>query len=383
MDNRINDFINTLLPDDVKPDKKEELKQELESHIFDTIDFYVENGFSYEKSIDKALADFCDDEKTKKKIKNKFTNLHSERSIAHIVIKIYICFTILNLILHFSVGYMPHLGIFNVHILIPSIPLSLLVIIERIKKINLKARTVFSIIIAIILCLYGFDIMIFGFSDKITIEQENVEEYYSKEKVSFYFSDDTEKEISFLPLPEELEGFTSSTYYHFTIESIFSEPSTSTYIFTYSVDDYSEKKNLVNEKYKNYIKSKSLYNFNFKYFSPCYTDENFDKEHYYPTYYSDDKDNVETYDTSRDPAVDTLYCIGTNDKTNQIAIICHYTQWYDLELLEEPISESIVIDGKETEKCFEFKPVNSSVDEYFYTDFCGWKYISFFNFFLK
>ncbi len=383
MDNRINDFINTLLPDDVKPNKKEEIKQELESHILDTIDFYVENGFSYEKSVDKALADFSEDEKTKKKIKSKFVNLHSERSIAHIVIKIYICFTLLNLILHFSVGYMPHLGIFNVNILIPSIPLSLLAIIERIKKINLKARTVFSIIIAIILCLYGFDMMIFGFSDKITIEQENVEEYYSEEKVSFYYSDDTEKEISFLPLPEELEGFTNSTYYHFTIESVFSEPSTSTYIFTYSVDDYSEKKNLVNEKYKNYIKSKSLYNFNFKYFSPCYTDENFDKEHYYPTYYSDDNDNIEDYDTSWDPAVDTLYCIGTNDKTNQIAIICHYTKWYDLVLLEEPVSETIIINGKEEEKIFEFEPDKSSIDEYFYTDFCGWKYINFFNFFLK
>ena len=135
------------------------------------------------------------------------------------------------------------------------------------------------------------------------------------------------------------------------------------------------------ELYKNYIESKSLYNFNFKYFSPCYTDEDFDKEHYYPVnYFGDD---TEYYDTTWGPANDTLYCIGTNDKTNQIAIICHYTQWYDLELLEEPISESIVIDGKETEKCFEFKPVNSSVDEYFYTDFCGWKYISFFNFFLK
>lgn len=381
MNNKINEFIEELLPPDINHSKKENLRQELECHILEAIDFYEENGFSYEKSVEKALNDFCNDEKTKQTIKNKFANLHSERSIAHIIIKIYICFTLFNLILHFSIGYMPHLGVFNVNVLIPSIPLSLLAIIEHIKKIKLRARTIFSIIIAILLCLYGFDMIIFGFNDKITIEQENVEEYYSEERVSFYYSDDTEKELSFLPLPKELDGFTSSTYYHFTIESVFSEPSTSTYIFTYSVDDYAEKKNSLNEKYKNYIESKSIYNFNFKYFSPCYTDENFDKEHYYPVNYFGDE--TEYYDTTWGPANDTLYCIGTNDKTNQIAIICHYTKWYDLVLLEEPVSETIIINGKKEEKIFEFEPDKSSIDEYFYTDFCGWKYISFFNFFLK
>ena len=35
------------------------------------IEFYEENGFSYEKSVDKALSDFCNDKKTKKKIAKK------------------------------------------------------------------------------------------------------------------------------------------------------------------------------------------------------------------------------------------------------------------------------------------------------------------------
>ena len=33
---------------------EENLKQELECHILEAIDFYEENGFSYEKSVEKA-----------------------------------------------------------------------------------------------------------------------------------------------------------------------------------------------------------------------------------------------------------------------------------------------------------------------------------------
>ena len=49
MNNKINEFIEELLPSDITPDKKENLKQELECHILEAIDFYEENGFSYEK----------------------------------------------------------------------------------------------------------------------------------------------------------------------------------------------------------------------------------------------------------------------------------------------------------------------------------------------
>ena len=82
MNNKINEFIESLLPADINSTKKENLKLEIENHIFDAIEFYEENGFSYEKSIEKALNDFCNDEKTKKKIKKNYRKLHSENSLA-------------------------------------------------------------------------------------------------------------------------------------------------------------------------------------------------------------------------------------------------------------------------------------------------------------
>lgn len=68
MNNKINEFIESLLPADINSTKKENLKLEIENHIFDAIEFYEENGFPYEKSVEKAFNDFCNDEKTKKKI---------------------------------------------------------------------------------------------------------------------------------------------------------------------------------------------------------------------------------------------------------------------------------------------------------------------------
>ena len=65
MNNKINEFIEELLPPDINHSKKEDLRQELENHILDAIEFYEENGFSYEKSVERALNEFCSDEKNK------------------------------------------------------------------------------------------------------------------------------------------------------------------------------------------------------------------------------------------------------------------------------------------------------------------------------
>ena len=369
MDNRINDFINTLLPDDVKPDKKEELKQELESHIFDTIDFYVENGFSYEKSIDKALADFCDDEKTKKKIKRKFVYLHTSNSLAKHIIKISM---LLIPVCVFS-------DLYNYHILQPSLTLiliqimliSIVAIIEQIKKIPKVIRSIVSIIILII---FTYISLFFSFilpKDSIEIMTTNIEEFYNQETIPYY-GEETELTYSFIPSTTELGEFTNATRYFFTMKSIFTEPYNSIYIYSYSENEYHKVKNSINKKYMNFSESLSLYGFEFKYFSPLNCKYDFMIESKYRDKYHFFEDDI-----------GILYFIGTNDETKQITIMCCNNEYLEYIELNKPKKERIIANGKEQEQIFFIHPDKNELDEIFYSDTCGWKYINFFNFFLK
>ena len=53
MKNKISEFIESLLPADINSTKKENLKLEIENHIFDEIEFYEENGFLMKKVLKK------------------------------------------------------------------------------------------------------------------------------------------------------------------------------------------------------------------------------------------------------------------------------------------------------------------------------------------
>ena len=369
MNNRINEFIETLLPDDINQTKKENLKYELESHILDAIEFYEENGFSYEKSVEKALNDFCSDEKTKKKIKNKFINLHCEKSLARFIIKTSL---ILIPLWVFS-------DLFDYHILQPSLTLisiqimliSIVAIIERIKKIPRIARSIISIIVFIIfICISLF----FSFllpKDSIEIKTTNIDEFYNQETITYY-GEETELTYSFIPSTTELGEFANATRYLFTVKSIFTEPYNSTYIFSYSENEYLEVKNYINEKYLNFGENLNLYGFEFKYFSPLNCKYDFMIESKYRDKYHFFEDDL-----------GTLYFIGTNDGTKQIAIMCCNDEYLEYVELDEPIKETIIANGEEQEQIFFILPDENEFNEKFYSDVCGWKYISFFNFFLK
>ena len=148
MNNKINEFIESLLPDDINQTKKESLKFELESHILDAIEFYEENNFSYEKSVEKALSDFCCDEKTKNKIKNKFIYLHGKKPLTKPIIKICLILIILSAFSDiFSYGLIQ--SSFSL-IFIQFLMISLIILIGYIKKIPRLFRSVISVIILII-----------------------------------------------------------------------------------------------------------------------------------------------------------------------------------------------------------------------------------------
>ncbi len=364
MENIINELIESLLPDDINQTKKESLKFELESHILDAIEFYNENGFSYEKSVERALSDFCNDKKTKKKIKNKFINLHGEKSLTKPIIKICLILIILSAFSDiFSYGLIQ--SSFSL-IFIQLLMISFIILIEYIKKIPRLFRSVISVIILIIFffitSLFSFllprDIIEMQLTDNFNIEE------YKTEKLELLKEDnETIYSLSYIPLDTELGKYTNITYYYFTVISFFTEPYNFTYIFSYNDDEYLKTKNYINNKYENFKESSTVNGFEFNYFAPCYHDS---------------KSNEAFVN-------DLVYFIGTNDKTKQIAIICYNDECLEEKYIEldKPLKEKIIINGEEQEKTFLVLPDENEFNEKFYSDVCGWKYISFFNFLLK
>lgn len=77
---RVENYINSILPSNISKKKKQLISEEIESHIFERIDFYIEIGYDENSSIQKALADMGEDEEIKESIKNDFAELHSERT---------------------------------------------------------------------------------------------------------------------------------------------------------------------------------------------------------------------------------------------------------------------------------------------------------------
>ncbi len=364
MNNKINEFIESLLPDDINQTKKESLKLEIENHILDAIDFYEGNGFSYEKSVEKALNDFCSDEKNKKKIKNKFINLHGEKSLAKPIIKICLILIILSVFSDiFSYGLIqPSLTLIIIQLLL----LALIILIEAIKKIPRLFRSILSIVILIVFFFITSFVSFLLPKDFIEMQLSdyfNIEGYKTENIDRLKEDNETIYSLSFIPLSTELGEYKNITYYYFTVQSIFTEPSNFTYIFSYDDDDYLKTKNYINNKYINFKESLIVNGFEFSYFTPCYHDSN----------------SYETF------VNDLVYFIGTNDKTKQIAIICYNDEHLEYKFIEldKPLKEKIIINGEEKEKTFLVLPDENEFNEKFYSDVCGWKYISFFNFFLK
>ena len=77
--NKIESYIASVIPKNIPKYKQKILRDEIEAHICDRIDFYTEIGYDNEASINKALADMGEDEEIKTSIRNDFEELHHER----------------------------------------------------------------------------------------------------------------------------------------------------------------------------------------------------------------------------------------------------------------------------------------------------------------
>lgn len=78
--NKIIEFVEEFIPKNLSKKHSEKLKEELTCHILDKKDYYVDLGYGEDESIEKAIEDFCADEKDKANITSEFENLYSERT---------------------------------------------------------------------------------------------------------------------------------------------------------------------------------------------------------------------------------------------------------------------------------------------------------------
>ena len=76
--NKIESYIDSVIPKNIPKSKQQKLKSEIESHIYDRIDFYTDIGYDTDSSINKALTDMGEDEETKTSIRNDFEEIHYE-----------------------------------------------------------------------------------------------------------------------------------------------------------------------------------------------------------------------------------------------------------------------------------------------------------------
>ena len=78
--NKIESYVDSVIPKNISKSKQQKLKSEIESHIYDRIDFYTDIGYDTDSSINKALADMGEDEETKTSIRNDFEKIHFEHT---------------------------------------------------------------------------------------------------------------------------------------------------------------------------------------------------------------------------------------------------------------------------------------------------------------
>lgn len=78
--NKTETYINSLIPKNISGKKRKLLYSELQNHIYEKVDYYIELGYSKEDSENKAIEDFGTDENIIKSINREFESLYHERT---------------------------------------------------------------------------------------------------------------------------------------------------------------------------------------------------------------------------------------------------------------------------------------------------------------
>lgn len=96
MDKRIEDYLDSVVPERLSKRRKMLIREEMQNHISDHIEFYTEIGYGEDESVEKALADMGDDGGVTEMIKKDFEKVYGEKiwmPILAFVLTILVIFT--------------------------------------------------------------------------------------------------------------------------------------------------------------------------------------------------------------------------------------------------------------------------------------------------
>lgn len=88
--NRITEFIDSFIPNNIPEKRKKMLRDELLCHLLDKADYYKELGWEENMSYDKAIEDFGTDTDIKNYILGEFEELYQEKTVWGIIAGLFI-----------------------------------------------------------------------------------------------------------------------------------------------------------------------------------------------------------------------------------------------------------------------------------------------------
>lgn len=88
MDERIEKYLDSVVPEKFSKRRKALIREELETHISEHIDFYTEIGYGEDESIGKALADMGDDGGVTDMVKKGFEKVYGEKPWVPILVAV-------------------------------------------------------------------------------------------------------------------------------------------------------------------------------------------------------------------------------------------------------------------------------------------------------
>lgn len=353
MDDRITEYINSLIPEYISENQKLLIREEFSSHILDRIDYYSNRGYKDEECLQKAMNDFGEDSVIKDSIKKQMQKIHRTRSLADFFVKAIPAVIGVFVIFSLVTDFLLTLWTIKVFIVFPIALWVVILILKNSIKIPKLIKSIVSLVLVVPFFLFSVVFQVFISStylsktlndDKALIAYQNVIDSY---------------EYVTIPQLNDIGNPIDADFYHLYEESIFTEPNYYTLICEYSIDEYSKTKEKLNSAFQfqqTFLESDIysdeeyyiLHNCTFNVFGFDFkTIEQEKREIVYEDVFDDEevKQNFELYyeDMLSDPTGWVI--IGTNDETKQIAYI-----------IVEPYS---------------FTP---TFDDEFIEDYCGWRY---------
>lgn len=341
MEKRIEEFIKEYLPKNITKEKRYELRKELESHIYDRIDYYAEIGFSEEESLEKAIDDFGKEENIKNQIKNDLGNIHVPWSLARFFSKS-IPITVAVIFLGgIALSFLFRVNDIKYLVVIPLCIWIVIIALDKFKKIHHIVKSV----IAFILVVPYFLMMLTGYffwnTNFYTISHED-------KVLSLYYDLTTSEESNnkideYMLKPDKIGDPIDSIYFSIEENSAFSDPWYCTYIFEYTQTEYRKiKEELDNTmSYRDKFISDDGKWVDDEY-TPGYIEYNCNFSVYgfdFKTIYTPNEEDIYYDGLSDCEEYDFWFIIGTNDNTNEIAFIyltpAHFTPGFDEEFIKE------------------------------------------------